>query len=189
MTCYRVIHEELDMMSRPSSKWSSLMRKAYKAIMQDITIELHLEPFVLLRARTICEDIEDLAEEEFQLEDLLGLLYKDFLKQVKRTSDIVSLRELYRRIEVRKNNYLKLSIYDGECVEIWNEGLVTYRIKLKRDDLLRGEVFLWDVAGEDVEISIGEIIEISLNEFVAEFMRGEGKSIVQRLINSLTEDS
>ncbi|MDG3045535.1 hypothetical protein OE903_23260 [Bacillus sp. B6(2022)] len=78
------------------------MRKAYKAIMQDITLELHLEPFVLLRARTICEDIEDLADEEFELEDLLGLLYKDFLKQVKRTSDIVSLRELYRRIEVKK---------------------------------------------------------------------------------------
>lgn len=188
MTCYRVLHEELDMMSGTSSKWSNLMRKAYKAIMQDISLELHLEPFVLLRARTICEDIEDLAEVEFGLEDLLGLLYKDFLKQVKRTSDIVALRELYRRIEVRRNNYLKLSTYEGECVEIRNKSLITYRSKMKREDVLRGEVFLWDVAGEDVEISIGEIIEISLNEFVAEFMRGEGKNIVQRLINSLTED-
>ncbi|MGQ9024191.1 hypothetical protein [Bacillus sp. 18-5] len=189
MTCYKVIHEELEMMSVTSSKWSNLIRKAYKAIMQDITLELQLEPFILLRAKTICEDIEDLAEEEFELEDLLGLLYKDFLKQIKRTSDIVSLRELYRRIEVRKNNYLKLSTYDGECVELRNEGLVTYRIKMKREDVLRGEVFLWDVAGEDVEISIGEIIEISLNEFVAEFMRGKGKFIVQKLIRSLTEDN
>ena len=189
MTCYKVIHEELDMMSGSSSKWSDLMRKTYRAVMQDITLELHLEPFILLRARTICEDIEELAEEDFELEDLLGLLYKDFLKQVKRTSDIVSLRELYRRIEVRRNNHLKLSTYDGEYVEIKNKGLVTYRIKMKREDVLRGEVFLWDVAGEDVEISIGEIIEISLNEFVAEFMRGEGTNIIQRLINSLTEDS
>ncbi|MFA1782371.1 hypothetical protein ACDX77_19040 [Bacillus velezensis] len=185
MSYFHVLNEELDNMKNGDSflsKCTSFISRIFEA---NILLELRVEPYILLKAKALCEDIADQAEDDFKLSDLINLLYIDFIEWLKRPGDLASLNEIYRKISVRRENGLFLTVHNGDTFEFDIDEKAVYKILVKRDYVLRGEMFIYDVCGPEPELTIESILETFLIDFVQEFMMGKGDKMIERLIAAL----
>ncbi|MFU2203104.1 hypothetical protein [Bacillus subtilis] len=186
MSYFHVLNEELDLMKSGDTFLSKCTSFVSRIFASNILLGLRFEPYILLKAKSLCEDIADQAEDDFKLSDLINLLYMDFIARVKRSGDLASLNEIYRKIIVRRDNGVSLSVHNGEKFVLGGgEEEAIYKILMKRDHVLRGEIFIYDVCGSDADLTIEEILEILLNDFVQAFMRGNGEKMIERLIAAL----
>ncbi|MCY8737538.1 hypothetical protein MOD71_18705 [Bacillus haynesii] len=185
MSTFHVLNEELDIMQSGNSLFSRCTSFISRFLGSNVLLELHFEPYMLLKAKSLCEDIAEQAEDEFKLSDLINLLYMDFIGRVKRSADLASLNEIYRRILVRRENAVRLSVHNGEKFELGSGDEAVYKILMKRDYVLRGEIFIYDVCGPDADMTIEVILETLLTDFVQAFMRGNGQQLISRLIEAL----
>lgn len=175
-----------------------------------LTISLPYYDFI--RGKVFLEDLRDNFVEEspppFGLDDLIYLLYDDFLQQIKRGNakhDQIAqylLSGLNRHFQVTKKekrimkpisqSSFEFELIEEEDIEMQQEkGKTAYlTIRMRESEILRAEVLLHDLEPNlgSTEVSIEQVIAITYLDFI-EKVKSEGNSLkVQKaILNRLKE--
>jgi hypothetical protein len=168
-----------------------------------LTVSLPYYDF--LRGKVFLEDIrENFIEEsppQFGLDDLIYLLYNDFLTQIKRGAKNEQIAQyllsgLNRHFQVTKRekrimkpisqSSFEFELIEEEDIEMQQEkGKTAYlSIRMRESEILRAEVLLHDLENYlgGTEVSIEQIIAITYLDFI-EKVKSEGNSLkVQKAI-------
>lgn len=167
-----------------------------------IILRIKLEWYQYLRAETFVDDLIEIAGEEltFSVEQLIGILYDDFLRQIRMDVDI---KELYNRLKDKQAQRHKKRTEESfvrvspnhwslreQAVEVQKK-MIAFDISISRKSALRGEVFLHDLARHEPSnslfMSLEELITILLLDFIAEVQKGNQSSVMKRIMQDLRE--
>jgi hypothetical protein len=146
-----------------------------------------------LRAEIFCEDIEELSGMSFIQNDLMKLLYEDFLIYAKRNPDPVTLLGLLDSIERSGNNNREL-FQKGDNVFTLvesekNQEMYELHVRMRRKSALRGEILLadMDVVHPDHGYTLERVMELLYIDFIEKFRKGNGTDALNKIINLLDE--
>jgi hypothetical protein len=144
------------------------------------------------RAEILCEDIEELSGYSFIQNDLMNLLYNDFLLYAKKRPDPRAIFDLLNSLEQSaKGTQLQ---QNGEkvfkLVELdTKQEKITMELRMRRKVALRGEVILADM--EEVQPNHGytleRIFELLYIDFIDKFRKGNSEDAINNIL-SLLED-
>ncbi|OBZ15920.1 hypothetical protein A8L34_28145 [Bacillus sp. FJAT-27264] len=175
-----------------SSIFTSIFRK------KSIEIRITLDWYQYLRAEAFIEDILELAGANigFTITDLVGLLFEDFLYQVRSGVDLKLLGQ--KLIEKRNLLEAKRSTEDLMQVDVNHWSLrsrpndiseVEIRIRYARKSVLRGEILLQDIDQifRTKIITFEELNIILLNDFVDEIKKGNQAAAIKKILRRLRD--
>lgn len=200
MSKYKLIEEELEYMEIKDGPFlDKLIWNLSKKNL--IEYKLHLAASVFLRLKVFCEDIEELSNTSYKIEDLINALYNDFLRFIKKEPDIdqvftrLSLqldligKSMIQPIE-NDENYDRLIYKDTELVSTYKTKLPAFiilKMNINRKMALRGEIFLADMEEKypTHNFSIESILEILINDFINEVKNGKAKVLIESIIKRL----
>lgn len=187
---YDLIGEEmlrLNIQRQPRRFLERLEDLFFNAVFSKYNFSLKIPNHVYFRAKILCEDVKDLSGYNFEVQDLIYLLYRSFLHSVKEIDDPLSIYNLvFVRInskpQVKKSgNFITLN-YREEAIQYVN-------ISLKKKYVLRGEVLLRDL--ENIvpghSLTVETILETIFLDFIKEYQSGNSRNIINELINKLDE--
>lgn len=153
---------------------------------------------IYFRAEIFCEDVQEMSEMVFTHNDLLDLLYHDFLVYIKKNPDPQALYNLL--IQINHNPAaVKHYVEVGETNEylpsltkntVRENNIQTLVIKMKRKQALRGEVLLADLAEvyPDHHFTLEMVLEMLYIDFVEKLKRGENPQALNNIVKMLTEE-
>lgn len=153
----------------------SSRRRLYK----EYPFKFEIPSKTCLRAKVFCADIEELAEYKFSLEDLITILYEDFMKNVRKNHG--DHQKIYNLISGRDKR-LKLNS-NGTEKQLKDEYLIELTCTISKEDALKLEVMLMEI--EEIfncYYSIEDILEILVCDFIFELSRGNLKTIMTRIV-------
>lgn len=201
-----MIEEELQYLDHPPHSFlDKLLWKFTKK--EEIEYEVTLSASVFLRMKVFCEDIEELSEMDYSIEDLINALYNDFLYFAKRIAD---MEKIYTQLTLQHrllDDYYSITS-DNDQEQLQNKRLiysanqvvsiqekvtpsfVTIKIGIQRKKALRGEVVLADMEEKYPEhpFSIGLILTILIYDFIGEVKAGNAKTLIERIIKTIERD-
>ena len=165
-----------------------------------IQIRLNIPRPIYFRAEIFCEDVQELSEMMFAHNDLLDLLYHDFLVYIRKNSNPQALYNLLtqidrnpapvvRYIEEEPNEYSTiLSRNENPAVREGNTQTMVFQ--MKRKQALRGEVLLADLAEvyPDHHFTLEMVLEMLYIDFVEKLKRGENPQALNNIVKMLTDD-
>lgn len=149
-----------------------------------VLVKIKVPQDLYFRAEILVDDISDDAEIKFTQEDLVYLLYSDFLKVIKKSSNV---SDFYQRLTVRK---FKKSKIDEHLPEWTSPKLIEIPIFLPRKEALRGEVFLADLEQfyPDHPFKLEDVLEILYTDFLIEFKRGAISNVVEKILSRINNN-
>lgn len=169
---------------------SRFLNKVNKTSSVLFTIQVPKNSF--LRAAVLCEDIQELSELPFVQNDLLNLLYNDFLIYAKKHPDpraifnlLTSLEQSGKeqRLQQQNKSVFKMIHQDSR------QDKVEMQLRMRRKVALRGEVLLADM--EEVQPDHGytleRIFELLYIDFIEQFRKGNTADAMNKIIALLEE--
>jgi len=168
-----------------------------------VDIRVRLPQYEYLRAEMFVEDLLDLCDDEVSLgvDDLIAILYKDFLDTIARGAN---QKELVFKLLDKRDKYLKPSEVIKEFVNISQNHLhltekvipkkikwVVMQLEFSRKAALRGEVFLMDLSQLDpkFQLTLEELISILVIDFVTQLKAGNDAKLIQSIIDNLQDEN
>ncbi|MDW7617556.1 hypothetical protein SC499_23465 [Peribacillus simplex] len=186
-----LIDEELSLIGS-SNFIGKLLHKVNKSSTVLLSIDVPLNLF--LRAEIFCEDIQDLSDMHFKQNDLMNLLYNDFLLFAKKNPDSKALFRLITSLDhyAGKNSRLEKSGESAfKLIHIdKNQEMKTLNLRMRRKFALRGEVLLADM--EEVQPGHGytleRVFELLYIDFIDKFRKGNHEGVVENILRLLDEE-
>lgn len=188
-----LIDEELSLIGSTNfiGKMFHKMNKS-SIILLSIKVPLNL----YLRAEVFCEDIQDLSEMDFIQNDLMKLLYNDFLHFAKKNPDPRAIFKLLTSLERQAGKDSSLekktdSVFKLVQKEIHQE-MQPLHLRMRRKAALRGEILLADM--EEVQqhhgYTLERVFELLYIDFIDKFRKGnnvEAMNTILRILDSEEE--
>lgn len=193
--------KEIDEIQKRKGYFSRFLQKRKWFEPDTVHLELKIPHYDLVRGELFCEDINDeLAASEdgvqeltFEIDDLLFLLYKDFLIQI-RHYDMCTLydkvRNLQSKYQTRSMDLKKKNEFVWERIEKTSsrrQKIVNYWFEIKKKYVLRGEVFLFDLSNkyQDVSMTVEELISFLYSDFIYNVRQGNNDKIIREILKNL----
>jgi len=184
---YHVLTEEVDHLSSVSK--SSFLDVAIRLLSRHITLFLKIPSYAYLRAKVLCEDITELEEERFTVDDLLMLIYESFLVRLREAHTHQDLYTIYRSIIT--SDYKDASVHSYRTLKDKHQPSyeMKFKITVPRNKVLRCEVFLYDLAQyvPNHMLSIERVIEILFTDFIIQYCAGSNPGLIEDLLETLGE--
>lgn len=166
-------------------------------------LHIHIPHYEILRAKSFLDDVMELTDHLIllTLEDLIALLYNQFLLQVRNAAKISTLgtRILKKKVELAENSVKLVTSFEEINPNHW--ALVekqvktklktkTITIELHRKYIERGEIFLYDLMkiSPNFSMTLEELISLLLIDFVHEIEKGNSKRVMDQIIKAFEED-
>jgi hypothetical protein len=167
------------------------LQKVNKTSSVLFTIEIPLNLF--LRAEVFCEDIQDLAEMPFVQNDLINLLYNDFLTYAKKNPDPHALFRLLTSLDQQAGKDARLEKQGGSVFKLIHKDvhqeMKILQLRMRRKFALRGEVLLADM--EEFQPGHGytleRVFELLYIDFIDKFRKGDNSAAIKNIL-ALLED-
>ncbi|MDM5451020.1 hypothetical protein [Peribacillus simplex] len=187
-----IIEEELSLIGS-SNFIGKLLQKVNKSSTVILSIDVPLNLF--LRAEVFCEDIQDLSDMHFEQNDLMNLLYNDFLLFAKKNPDSKALFRLLTSLDqyTGKNSRFEKSGESAfKLIHIdKNQEMKTLNLRMRRKFALRGEVLLADM--EEVQPEHGytleKVFELLYIDFIDKFRKGNHAGVVENILRLLDDET
>lgn len=185
-----LLKEELALISS-SDLFGRFLQKVNKTSTVLLTIEVPLNLY--LRAEVFCEDIQELAEMPFVQNDLINLLYNDFLTYAKKNPDPRALFRLLTSLDQQAGKDARLEKQVGSVFKLTHKDvhqeMKTLQLRMRRKFALRGEVLLADM--EEVQPEHGytleRVFELLYIDFIDKFRKGDNAAAIKNIL-ALLED-
>ncbi|MET1167575.1 MULTISPECIES: hypothetical protein [Bacillales] len=166
--------------------------------------ELHIQlpRYEVLRANSFLDDVMELTDHTIHLniEDLIALLFQQFLIQVRSTAKFSTLGQkiLNKKIELAEKEHRIVTSFKEVNPNHWAlvEKKVPIKMKSKqitvelhRKYIERGEIFLYDLIkiSPKFDMTLEELISILVIDFVHEVEKGNSKKVMEQIIKSLEQ--
>jgi hypothetical protein len=167
------------------------LQKVNKTSSVLFTIEIPLNLF--LRAEVFCEDIQDLADMPFVQNDLINLLYNDFLTYAKKNPDPHALFRLLTSLDQQAGKDARLEKQGGSVFKLIHKDvhqeMKILQLRMRRKFALRGEVLLADM--EEFQPGHGytleRVFELLYIDFIDKFRKGDNSAAIKNIL-ALLED-
>jgi len=191
---------EIDEIQKKKGFFSRFLQKRKWFEPDTVLLELKIPHYDLVRGELFCEDITEMAagddeEQEltFEIDDLLFLLYKDFLIQIRH----YDMRALYEKVKNLQEKYQTKSVDLKQKNEfVWEriektssrgQKIVNYWIEVKKKYVLRGEVFLLDLSNkyQDVTMTVEELMSYLYRDFIYNVRKGNNDKIIREILKNL----
>lgn len=190
-----LLEEELEERPQRGDFLGRMINKMVKTSNVLLTFQVPVSTY--LRAEIFCEDIMDLAEDEanFTQEDLIDLLYYDFLHYAKKNPNPKAIHSLLVTLHRNSGKVMNLVNKDGGSVYnvIHRENkqhMQTVRLTCKRKLALRGEVLLADM--EEVfpnhGFTLEDVLEYLYCDFINKFRTGDNSEAVKTILRMLDDE-
>jgi hypothetical protein len=164
----------------------------FKQINKTSTVLLTIEvpKNLYFRAEILCDDIEELSGMAFIQNDLMNLLYNDFLIYAKKNPDPRAIFNLLSSLEPSGKDTQLLqqgeNVYKMVTQESKQE-MIALHLRMRRKVALRGEVLLADM--EEVQPQHGytleRIFELLYIDFIDKFRKGNSADAINNIIKLL----
>lgn len=186
-----LLKEELDIVTE-NDFFSKFLSKLTKTSTIHLKIEVPVNLY--LRGEIICEDVSELSEMDFDQEDLMYLLFNDFLLFAKKNPDPVTIYQLLTSLEREAGKEAVLekqsqgNIFNLTYKSSGNK-MKTIQIRFRRKLALRGEVLLADL--EEAQPEHGYTLEALLSllycDFVDKLRKGNNPEVINTIVSSITK--
>jgi hypothetical protein len=186
-----LLKEELDIVT-DNDFFSKFLSKLTKTSTIHLKIEVPVNLY--LRGEIICEDVSELSEMDFDQEDLMYLLFNDFLLFAKKNPDPVTIYQLLTSLEREAGKEAVLekqsqgNIFNLTYKSSGNK-MKTIQIRFRRKLALRGEVLLADL--EEAQPEHGYTLEALLSllycDFVDKLRKGNNPEVINTIVSSITK--
>ncbi|MGX2958067.1 hypothetical protein JNUCC23_02090 [Peribacillus sp. JNUCC 23] len=188
-----LLEDELSLIGA-SDFFGKILYKMNKASSVLLTIKVPLTLY--LRAEIFCEDIQDLSETKFDQNDLIDLLYNDFLLFVKKNPNPRSHFKLLTSLDREAGKDSGLEKKEGESVfklihKDKEQKMQSIEMRMRRKHTLRGEVLLADI--EEVQANHGytleKVFELLYIDFIEKFRTGDNTGAIDNILSLLSDDT
>lgn len=189
-----------DLTENKKGLYSYLLAKFEKYARNELHIKLpHYE---VLRANSFLDDVMELTDHSvyLTLEDLIALLYHQFLIQVRSTAKFSTLGQkiLNKKIELAEKEQKIVTTFEEINPNHWAlvEKKVPSKMKTKqitvefhRKYLERGEIFLYDLIkiSPKFSMTLEELVTILVIDFVQEVEKGNSKKVMDQIIKAFEQ--
>ncbi|WP_206759442.1 hypothetical protein [Pseudalkalibacillus hwajinpoensis] len=150
-----------------------------------VSLTLRLPSSSIIRAKVLCEDVSIIGnlEKAFTISDLISLLYDQFLLEVRNGE---GLDQLYNRVLVRTTSLPIVRTATGIYKDVDKKRMGCVPIKLDRNEALRGEVLLDDMAElyPDHDFSLERLLELITYDFINEIPKKTNRLIVKQVLQN-----
>lgn len=172
-----------------------------------VQLEIVVPKYDFLRGQMLVSDVNDLLDEKddkFTIDQLFGLLYKDFLRQIQQGTDIVALgqfilreiRDQHTEHTITKRDIKQLSpthyVFEDRQVrkKRTENPLVVYPIRLLKKLVLRGEVLLYDLSDQfpDLHLTLEELIALRYRDVMKEVKAGN-VNVFQAIVRNVMSEN
>jgi len=165
------------------------------------TLHILITYFDYLELETFIGDLKESAEEDipFYVEDLLVLLYEDFIRQVREFSDMESLskklaykQQKHRPQTDKKVDYARIAPNQQRRFEYEvrrKQAMMKISMQITRKAGLRGEVLLMKMAQTNSEfhLTLEELLSILVKDFLENIHKGSKSAIMESILDRITE--
>ena len=187
-----LLEEELSLM-KSFDFFGRLLYKMNKSSTVLLSIDVPLSLY--LRTEVFCEDIQDLSNMPFVQNDLMNLLYNDFLLFAKKNPNPMALFRMLTSLEVQAGKDAKLERKGTTVFKLIHtekqQDMKTLNLRMRRKFALRGEVMLADM--EEVEPNHGytleKVFELLYIDFIDKFRKGDHTNAVDNILRLLDEEN
>ena len=159
-----------------------------------VLLQIEIPLTLYLRAEVFCEDIQELSEMPFEQNDLINLLYNDFLLFAKKNPDPRAIFRLLTSLDKTAGKEQQLQ-QQGKNVfrmmhrEVQQE-IKVLQLRMRRKFALRGEILLADM--EEVQPGHGytleRVFELLYTDFIEKFRKGDNAAALNQIIALLDEE-
>ncbi|WP_413381203.1 hypothetical protein [Alkalihalobacillus sp. 1P02AB] len=183
-------YSECDLIDK-ELKQNSFLSRIFES--RNVHVKLMLPNDIYFRAKVLCEDVYNMTDKHFTLDNLVQMLWNDFLSDVIAKQDIKYIYKLLLDYD-RGTTNVRLEQYNEQKVEDVPLYPVRKRVdkaeheifycRLPRKDVLRGEVMLSDIdkVYPNHHLKMERVLEILLIDFIEKYEKGEAKSIIKELL-------
>ena len=189
---FKLVQEEVSTLSyMAASRGERMMDKLFRKMRSSEILKYRfLVPASLyLRGELLCEDITELSDFQFTQADLLDLLLRDFLQNIRQSPDH---HAVFRELMVRDKRPALLRTYSGQeaLLSQGKQKMKDITCPIKRRSALRVEVFLADLAElyEDANYSVEDILQILYCDFIESYRTGQLRNVVKSIIQKLEKE-
>lgn len=156
-----------------------------------VLLTIQVPKNMFLRAAVLCDDIQELSEMNFNQNDLMKLLYNDFLLYAKKHPDPRSIFGLLSSLE--KAGKDKKLQQQGTVFKMVHQELQQEKIPLQvrtpRKVALRGEILLADM--DEVQPGHGytleRVLELVYIDFIDAIRKGSSADAVNKILSLLDQ--
>jgi hypothetical protein len=165
-----------------------------------VPLHIKLPQYDILRAEIFLDDLLELTEHEYTMTvtELLALLYSDFIRQVQ-TGKTKHLLTLSKRLQQKHDKLLRPMVlvkqYREDKPNHWileeklkpvSFSMYSLPIEIKRTSVLRGEIFLHDLASvnQTFSLTLEQLIATLFMEFMEQVKTGKTIDAVHALLES-----
>ncbi|MDM5215143.1 hypothetical protein QUF94_27935 [Peribacillus sp. NJ4] len=186
-----LIDEELSLIGS-SNFIGKFIHKVNKSSTVLLSIDVPLNLF--LRAEVFCEDIQDLSDMHFEQNDLMNLLFNDFLLFAKKNPDSKSLFRLLTSLDQYAGKDSRLEKYGESTFKLIhkdkNQEMKTLNLRMRRKFALRGEVLLADMDEVQPEhgYTLEKVFELLYIDFIDKFRKGNHAGAVENILRLLDDE-
>ena len=186
-----LLKEELDIVT-DNDFFSKFLSKLTKTSTIHLKIEVPVNLY--LRGEIICDDVSELSEMDFDQEDLMYLLFNDFLLFAKKNPDPVTIYKLLTSLEREAGKEAVLEKQSqGNVFSLTYKSnrntMKTIQTRFRRKLALRGEVLLADL--EEAQPEHGYTLEALLAllycDFVDRLRKGSNPEVINTIVSSITK--
>ncbi|TKH06131.1 hypothetical protein FC682_06175 [Peribacillus simplex] len=187
-----LIDEELSLIGS-TTFIGKLLHKVNKSSTILLNIDVPLNLF--LRAEVFCEDIQDLSDLHFEQNDLMNLLYNDFLLFAKKNPDSNAIFRLLTSLDKYAGKDSRLEKHGVSAFKLIhkekNQEIKTLNLRMRRKYALRGEILLADM--EEVQPEHGytleRVFELLYIDFIDKFRKGDHAGVIENILRLLDDET
>lgn len=186
-----LIDDELSLIGT-NTLFGKILHKVNKSSIILLSIQVPLNLY--LRAEVFCEDVQDLSEMDFVQNDLMNLLYNDFLLYVKKHPDPQSILGMLTSLEKQGNRNANLerqteSVFKMVQKNIHQE-MQPLHLRMRRKFALRGEILLADL--EEIQPKHGytleRVFELLYIDFIDKLRKGDNVDAMNTILRILENE-
>jgi hypothetical protein len=186
-----LLKEELSIIGS-SDFFGRFLQKVNKT--SSVLLMIDVPKNLFLRAEVFCEDIQDLSEMPFSQNDLINLLYNDFLTYAKKNPNPRALFRMLTSLDQQAGKDTHLA-KQGESVfklihKDVRQEMKTLQLRMRRKFALRGEVLLADM--EEVQPQHGytleRVFELLYVDFIDKFRKGDNAAAIKNILSLLDDE-
>ncbi|MCY9540489.1 hypothetical protein M5X00_13355 [Paenibacillus alvei] len=173
-----------------ANRLQEMFKPIKKRATQVMTLEVRARDIDFVRAEVFLDDMYKLTGEDpdnlLSVNSLILLLYEDFLMQIRSQYDSVQMIE--RLIEKRLFYFRKREIDESDQILIKSKWAIL-KLPMKRNMVLRGEVFLHDLGLESpkFEMKLEELMSILFMDFMKEVRKGNQRKLIKSILTCMKE--
>ncbi|MEK4951939.1 hypothetical protein NST12_16730 [Bacillus sp. FSL W8-1127] len=185
-----VLGEEFSLLPNTNKFLGKLIYRFHRMSSTFLVIEVPLN--IYLRAEIFCEDVRDLSETEFGQQDLMNLLYHDFLRYAQKNPDPQYIFQLLTSLDPSHGNKIHLQKKPNSSTFQRTEKPIqqqTLYITLRKKYALRGEVLLADM--EEIfpnhGFTLEKIFRLLYCDFIEKLKKGENNKSIENILKLLED--